>query len=33
MYGIIVFNDATYKMAGDKINEMKKKNLPLIIKI
>ncbi len=33
MYGIIVFNEETYKMAGDKIDDMKKKNLPLIIKI
>ena len=31
--GIIAFNEATYKMAEDRIKEMKEQNLPLVLKI
>ena len=31
--GIIAFNEETYKMAEDRIKEMKKQNLPLVLKV
>jgi vacuolar-type H+-ATPase subunit F/Vma7 len=31
--GILIFNENTYKMAGEEIANLKKNNLPLILKI
>jgi vacuolar-type H+-ATPase subunit F/Vma7 len=31
--GILIFNENTYKMAGEEIIALKKKSLPLVLKI